>query len=69
MQPLSIGHIGDRSLVLCREVVLISEFGIERLAPRPRYVWLASSPGFPVWVRPLTLHAAQTTLLAVFWLS
>ncbi len=65
MEPPNDGHIGDKSLVLCRDVVPITRrLALSKFTLRPCYDCLASSPGFPVWMR---LHAAQTMLLAIFW--
>ncbi len=44
--PHADGHIGDRSLVLCREVAPISEVGIKQLAPIPRCARVVSLPDY-----------------------
>ncbi len=48
---------GLLSFVELERLSLSQRLALSKLAPRPRYVWLASSPGFPVWVR--LLHCVQ----------
>ncbi len=61
--------LGTGLLSFVGRLSLSRRLALSNLAPRPCYVYLASSPGFTVWVHLLPLHAAQTTLLAFFWYS
>ncbi len=58
MEPPNNGHIGDRPLVPCREVVPISEVGIGQLAPRPCYARVVLLPDHTMFGR----HMASTLL-------
>ncbi len=49
--------LGAGLLSFVERLSLSRRLVLSKLAPRPRYVWLASSPGFPVWVR--LLHCVQ----------
>ncbi len=62
VEPPKMDTLGAGLFSFVERLSLSRRLTLSKLAPRPRYVWLASSPGFPVWVRPLQLHAAQTTL-------
>ncbi len=50
--------LGAGLLSFVERLSLSRRLALSKLAPRPSYVWLASSPGFPVWVR--LLHSVQT---------
>ncbi len=45
--------LGTGLLSFVGRLSLSRRLALSKLAPRPRYVWLASFPGFTGWVRPL----------------
>ncbi len=47
VEPPNNGHIGDRSLVLCREVVPFSEVGIEQTRSQTTLCWASLVPRLP----------------------